>query len=120
MDQTNRLCLCCQKRLKGRIDKKFCNDFCRNHFNNLRHADRDDYVRLVHAVLRKNRRILYDIMRSIDTPVNIPRQKLLDKGYDFSFFTNQLQTPQGMYTFCYEFGFLHLDGQWLLLVKRKE
>lgn len=29
-------CLFCGSELKGRSDKKFCNDFCRNNYNNSR------------------------------------------------------------------------------------
>ena len=119
MDQTNRLCLCCQKRLKGRMDKKFCNDFCRNHYNNLRYIDHHVYVRRVQSVLRKNRRILADLLAPMDKATNVPRQKLLEKGYDFDFYTNHIQTTKGLYTFCYEYGFLELDLNNLLIVKRK-
>jgi predicted nucleic acid-binding Zn ribbon protein len=32
--EPERLCLTCNKPLKGRTDKKFCDDYCRNNYNN--------------------------------------------------------------------------------------
>jgi len=34
----NKTCLACGKILKGRVDKKFCDDYCRNNYNNLQKA----------------------------------------------------------------------------------
>ena len=36
----HRLCLECGDHLKGRIDKKFCSDYCRNSFNNKVNKDK--------------------------------------------------------------------------------
>ena len=33
--EKNKKCLSCGKLLKGRVDKKFCDDYCRNNYNNL-------------------------------------------------------------------------------------
>ena len=34
----SKVCLACGKPLKGRIDKKFCDDYCRNNYNNQQKA----------------------------------------------------------------------------------
>lgn len=120
MEQEKRLCLSCGKTLKGRIDKKFCDDACRNAYNNEQSSDRNNFVRHVNTVLRKNRRILEALLPANEKTANVPRQKLMDKGYDFNYHTNQLQTQKGVYTFCYEYGYLPLEGDWFLLVKRKD
>ena len=51
-------CSECETELMGRIDKKFCNDQCRNIYNNRENRDSNEYVRKVNTILRKNRRIL--------------------------------------------------------------
>lgn len=120
MEEQKRLCLSCGKALKGRVDKKFCDDGCRNNYNNEQNSDRNNYVRKLNGILRKNRRILAELLPETDKTANIAKQKLRDKGYDFGFQTNTLQTAKGTYTFCYEYGYLALEGDWLLLVRRKE
>ena len=51
-------CLECGEKIVGRVDKKFCSDYCRNaHHNNL-NKDRKNLVRNVNNLLRKNYRIL--------------------------------------------------------------
>ena len=51
-------CLACDKPVKGRTDKKFCDDFCRNKYNNQLKAGCNNYVRNINNALGKNRRIL--------------------------------------------------------------
>lgn len=120
MENLQRLCLNCRKTLKGRLDKKFCDDNCRNAYNNVQNSERNNYVRTVNTILRKNRRILEELLPPGERTISIPRQKLQDKGYDFHYFTNQLQTQKGTYLFCYEYGYLLKEGDWLLLVRRNE
>lgn len=120
MDNNERLCLSCKKPLKGRLDKKFCDDYCRNAYNNLQNSDRNNFVRNINNALRKNRRILEMMLPEHEETVRVTRQKMLEKGFDFKYLTHQLQTQKGsVYFFCYEYGYLPLEGDWLLLVKRK-
>ena len=46
-------CLECGTKLMGRADKKFCNDQCRNSYNNNINKDANEYVRRVNVILRK-------------------------------------------------------------------
>ena len=109
----------CGEKIKGRADKKFCSDMCRNAFNNKLNSDSNNFVRNVNNVLRKNRRILEDLLPK-DT-ANVSRSKLLEKGFDFKFITHTYITKKGdTYHFCYEYGYLPLENDWFLLVKRKE
>src|SRR5688572_26626184 len=114
-----RTCPECGELIKGRIDKKFCSDLCRNSFNNKQNSDTSNYIRNVNNLLRKNRRILEDHLDGEKTTVS--RQKLIDKGFSFTYFTNQVVTRNNhTYTFCYEYGYLPIEGKDLILiVKRK-
>lgn len=120
MEQNERLCLNCSRALKGRLDKKFCDDNCRNAYNNVQNSDKNNFVRNTNNILRKNRRILEELLPAGERTISVLRQKLHEKGYDFQYFTNQLQTQKGLYCFCYEYGYLVKEGEWILLVRRKE
>ncbi len=116
---TDKSCLECGKPLFGRVDKKFCDDQCRNAYNNKKNADANNYVRNVHYTLRKNRRILEELNPSGKEKVH--RSKLVDKGFDFTYLTSTYITKTGAtYYFCYEYGYLVLENDYLLLVKKKE
>jgi hypothetical protein len=109
----------CGEVIKGRIDKKFCSDLCRNSFNNKLNSDTNNYVRNINNSLRKNRRILSELLKG-DT-ITLPKQKLIDKGFNFKFYTNQTITKTNkVYFFCYEFGYLYLENNLVLIVKREK
>jgi hypothetical protein len=113
-------CLACNKPLKGRIDKKFCDDYCRNSYNNRLNSDSNNFVRNVNNTLRKNRRILQELLSHAKT-TKTTRLKLLEKGFRFKYFTNTYINRNGTtYFFCYEYGYLPLEGEWLLVVKQED
>lgn len=114
-----RKCPECGEKLSGRIDKKFCSDLCRNSFNNKLNSDTNNYVRNVNNILRKNRRILEDLLQG--EKITVPKQKMVDKGFNFSYYTNQNTTRNHhTYTFCYEFGYFPLENDLVLIVKRRK
>lgn len=116
-----RSCLACNKSVRGRTDKKFCDDYCRNAFNNQLKADSNNMVRNINNALRKNRRILEELLPANEKMVKIKQEKLLQQGFLFKYFTHIYTNQKGnVYHFCYEYGYLHLDNNWCLVVKRKE
>ncbi len=113
-----RVCLDCGAPLHGRADKKFCNDLCRNNYNNQLNSSSYNLVRNINNILRRNRRILEELNPTGKTKTT--RKKLLAKGFDFEYHTRSYQTQNGKtYQFCYEYGYLPLDGDEFLLVKRE-
>ena len=112
-------CLECGEKIIGRVDKKFCSDQCRVSHNNRLNSNETNYMRNVNNILRKNRRILIDLNTNGKTRVN--RDKLVDKGFDFNYFTGIYTTKEGsVYHFCYEQGYLAVEKNWYLLVVKKE
>ncbi len=112
-------CLACGAPVKGRSDKKFCDDQCRSSYNNSLNSDVSNYMRTVNNILRKNRRILETL--NVDGKTKVPKSKLLLKGYNFDYHTNTLHTKAGKtYFFCYEHGFLPIENDWVMLVVRNE
>lgn len=116
-----RLCVTCDKPLKGRTDKKFCDDYCRNNFNNQLKAGTTNQVRNINNALGKNRRILESILNPGEETAKITKEKLLQKGFLFKYITHLYSNKKGnTYYFCYDLGYLPLDNDWFLVVKRKE
>ncbi|QSE95902.1 DUF2116 family Zn-ribbon domain-containing protein [Fulvivirga lutea] len=112
-------CIECGTKIFGRNDKKFCSDQCRNSYNNRLNSDSNNYIRKVNNTLRKNRRILEKLTPNGKSKA--PKAKLLEHGFDFNFHTNTYITKAGAtYYFCYEYGYLELENDWLALVKRDE
>ncbi|CAN5230462.1 hypothetical protein BH09BAC6_BH09BAC6_14880 [soil metagenome] len=114
-----RNCLDCGSVLHGRADKKFCNDLCRNNYNNQLNSSSYNLVRNINNILKRNRRILEELNPSGKTKTT--RKKLAAKGFDFEYHTRTYQTQNGkIYYFCYEYGYLPLEGDEVLLVKRED
>ncbi|GGH38673.1 hypothetical protein IA57_04505 [Mangrovimonas yunxiaonensis] len=111
-------CLECNEKLIGRIDKKFCNDACRNTYNNRLNKDSRNLIRNVNNRLRKNYRILEDLNPNQKTKVS--RSRLVEKGFDFNYLTTVYTTKAGKtYYFVYNQGYLPLEDDYFALVKRE-
>ncbi len=114
-----RVCLECGTILLGRIDQKFCNDQCRNTFNNRINKDETSYMKNIGRVLRKNRRILKKLNPTGKAKAN--KIVLISMGFNFMFFTNVYKTRQGkVYYFCFEYGYLPLKNDYFALIKNKQ
>jgi hypothetical protein len=114
-----RTCLYCDKPIKGRIDKKYCSDYCRNENHNNNNRDASNYMRKVNNVLRKNRRILAKFNPKGKS--KIKESTLMEEGYNFAYHTNVYQTQKGgTYYFSYDQGYIKLEDGWLALVIRQE
>lgn len=112
-------CLDCGNPIQGRADKKFCNDLCRNNYNNQLNSNSYNIIRNVNNVLKRNRRIMEELNPGGKTRTTMA--KMVAKGFNAKFMTNKLDTQNGKtYIFCYEYGYLPLDNDEVLLVKREE
>lgn len=117
---THRLCQACQKLLRGRLDKKFCDDYCRNTFNNHRNSDQNNLVRNINNALRKNRRLLEMLIPEGEDIKKIRKEHLVMLGFNFKYHTQHVRNQKGqVYYFSYEYGFLELEEEWVLVVRRK-
>ncbi len=111
-------CLECGHTVRGRIDKKFCSDACRNTYNNKFNKDSKNLVRNINNALRKNYRILESMNPEEKTKTT--RDKLLANGFDFTVFTSIYTTKAGtVYYFVYDQGYLPLENDFFALVKKQ-
>jgi len=113
---SSKKCKECEADLFGRSDKKFCNDGCRTNYYNRQHSQENNLIRRINSSLRKNRKVLLRLSNG-DTR-KLYRSLLLSEGFDFRYFTSTFKTNDGeLYKFCYEFGYLELDQDFILVVK---
>jgi hypothetical protein len=117
-----RECLSCNKLLKGRIDKKFCDDYCRNVYNNKLRAGNacNQLLRNINSILLKNRRILESLFTENPEKTRVNKEKLLGLGFQFRYLTHSYTNKSGkVYFYCYDYGYMPLDHDWYLVVKNK-
>ena len=110
-------CIACQKAFQGRIDKKYCSDDCRFTANNQKKRDSAEtkLIAAINSTLRRNRSILK--MLNPEGKTTIRKEYLVLQGFDFRYYTHQYHTRQGnIYNFCYEYGYLLLPEEKVLLV----
>ena len=51
-----KLCLHCDKGIIGRADKKFCDNQCRNEYNNTQNSISNNYIRKVNRIIKKKQK----------------------------------------------------------------
>lgn len=118
MDQ--KTCLECGTAIKGRRDKKFCDDLCRNAHYNKQHCDAVLLIRNIHNILRKNRRILEALLPQHQQKSKILLEKLIEAGFTLKYHThvelNRLGSPR---YFCYEYGYQKV-GEEVVIFRKEE
>ncbi|HHH52711.1 MAG TPA: hypothetical protein ENK91_03565, partial [Bacteroidetes bacterium] len=101
------------------VDKKFCSADCRISYHNRLNKDKNNYMRNVNRVLRKNRKILFEL--NPEGKITIHKDKLLTKGFDFNYFTSEYITKAGkVYKYVYDQGYMDIGNNFYILVVKKE
>jgi predicted nucleic acid-binding Zn ribbon protein len=117
MEQRN--CLECGEPLRGRADQKFCSDACRNSYNNQKLGSTSNFMRKINRILKKNHSILQQL--NPDGKTTTFKGVMIKQGFNFNHFTHVYKTKNGkVYYFCYDQGFLSLENNKFLLVKKEE
>ncbi len=113
----DRHCPECNEVIRGRSDKKFCSDSCRNSHNNKLSRHVNNLVRNVNRLLSKNYRILAQLNPNGKSKTT--REALAVKGFDFNHHTSIYETKKGgRYYFCYDQGYILLEDNHVALVKK--
>jgi len=112
-------CAECGNEFTGRLDKKFCDDTCRSAFNNRKYSNSVQLIRKINRILSKNRKILKQLNPKETTKIR--REVMIQMGFNFHYFTNLYETTEGKcYYFCYDYGYLFLNEELIMLVIRKD
>lgn len=99
-------CLNCGKTIVGRIDKKYCDSYCKSAFQyEQKKGNENSLFRTIDLQLKLNRRLLKEFNKSGKSYV---REKDMNaRGFNKKYFTHYWKTNKGeVYLFCYEYGFL--------------
>jgi hypothetical protein len=116
MTSTTKTCLACHRAIKGRTDKKFCDDTCRNNYNNRLNSDASPLVRTINNALRKNRRILVQLLE--EKTEFIVKDKLAARGFRFLYCTHTYTNAKGeVYYYCYDYGYKLVKENTIQVVK---
>lgn len=103
-----RNCFNCGEVLVGRVDKKFCDSYCKSAFHyKEKQKNENKFYRRVESQIKLNRRLLKEFNKSGKSTVR--SDLLLNKGFSPDFFTHYWKNKKGeVYLFVYEFGFLRV------------
>jgi hypothetical protein len=113
-----RFCLLCNHQLKGRTDKKFCNDACRSQYHHMHKAELHPSIQKINKILLHNRSVLSLFLEGQDM-VKVSRDKMLMAGFSFDYSTHHFTNRKGCtYQFVYDLGYLDLQNH-LLIVREK-
>lgn len=92
-------CIDCGAPLNGRADKRFCDDYCRIHYNNKMKSGSNNLIRNINNALKKNRNILAGFLKEDEETAKISREKLLGNGFIFKYGTHSYTTKKAVNTF---------------------
>jgi hypothetical protein len=122
LEPDTRACLTCETMLRGRIDKKFCDDYCRSAYNNRQYQENRglSFIRKVNNILRKNRRILEELAPPGEDTFTIPRARMVKKGFNFNYLTCMQAREGVLYHFCYEYGYIPFGKDHYYVIKKME
>ena len=108
-----RFCDQCDKVIKGRSDKRFCNYMCRSEFNNSRYRQDGKHINVINALLKSNRQILKHCLNN--NIERISKNSLLEMGFKFNYFTQVRANESDPCYFCYDYGYLPLENNYFAL-----
>ncbi len=114
-----KICQECSAPIRGRADKKFCDDHCRSVHHHKSFHDGNNEVRRINYQLRRNRKVLADFLVNAQR-TRVSLAKLQEAGFNFSYFTHISRSSKGeIFTVCYDFGYLKTADDTCVLIRWK-
>jgi hypothetical protein len=115
-------CLHCNDSFRGRSDKKFCNDYCRNAYNNQQKNIATSHQRIMHQRLRKNHALLSRYLTEKNAgPVCIHKERLTNDGFIWKYCTEfRISNNKNILYGCYDLRYFSLNDRYLILLKENE
>lgn len=111
-------CIFCKEPIRERADKKFCDDYCRNSFNNNLNRDKNKFIRNINHALRRNRKILEDLLKH-ELCKRINKEELLYQGFQTKYHTHTLKDENGKTIYyTYDYAICLVEADWVI-VKRE-
>ena len=120
MDIQLRACILCKKTVRGRTDKKYCSEFCRNNYHNHLRAAGTNLMRNINHALARNRRILHELFGDSPNIIKTSKEQLMVNGFQWRYFTHMEQNRRGAnYFFCYDYGYRIIKEDNMMIVRAK-
>lgn len=111
-------CIFCNRTIKGRSDKKFCDDNCRSRYNYGAGRRNSSYmITHINHTLKRNRRILHKLISAGYTKVG--KAVLLNDGFDFEHHTSIINKSNNTFYWCYDLGYQIIAEDNIVLVKKE-
>lgn len=118
METILKTCLNCEKTVRGRSDKKFCSDGCRNGYHNQLKAGDNNLVRNINHALARNRRLLQEYA-GIARATRVSKEKLIMDGFQYRYITHIETGKKGTrYFFCYDYGYRQVNDDVLQVIRK--
>ncbi|MCB0734533.1 MAG: hypothetical protein KDC76_08130 [Bacteroidetes bacterium] len=115
------VCVTCGNELKGRADKRFCDNTCKNQFHN--HHPKPSIGRAAFNRINQKLQRNYSILSSIMSTSQrfIAQGDLSRLGFDFSYHTQSEETSDGPPCyFCYDVGYIPVESGYFALISLDE
>ena len=109
-----RFCLYCNKELKGRADKRFCDTQCKSAYHNQTPNNQEAFIKKINKQLRKNRSALRKACPKGKATVR--KDFLISLGMDFKYLTHTWKSNSNLYFFCYDYGYTKSHEQDKVLI----
>lgn len=112
-------CKVCKKELKGRSDKKYCSEACKNYYHkNLRRVT-DGASFEIDKILHRNRSILLEIIGKQKGQIKIARMQLDQKKFSFKYHTHININSQGKtFYWLYDLAWMEFSDDEILIVRK--
>lgn len=117
--QEIKYCTYCDHQIRGRSDKKFCNDHCRGAHNYEINRCTSTLVHAINLNLRRNRKILQSFLPAQQGTIEVERDSLLVYGFHFMYFTHMKVVSGTTYYFCYDLGYQMITKDLIAIVQQK-
>ena len=111
IEDGNRLCCVCDTKLKGRIDKAFCDYKCKNIYHSENRLRANSAGAITIKKLNRNYHILCYLKGKNTSQFCINRLELIRHGFHFDVITGQEKNRFGSKYQLYEFSYYQIKNQ---------
>jgi hypothetical protein len=119
MEIKTRFCGYCNKDLKGRSDKRFCDIQCKSAYHNSNTNPNEALIKDINKQLRRNRGALRQACPM--GKATVPKEFLKKLGMDFRYLTHTWKSKNGnLYFFCYDYGYMPVEDQKKVLIIQQQ
>lgn len=113
-----KVCPECRGPVRGRADKKYCCEACRNAFNNKKKGRSSELIKKINAIIKKNHFILKE--KNPGEKATTQRKILEKEGFNFHYFTSYTESSDGeKIYYCYDQLYSTRDNQHFSLFREK-